>query len=1145
MPLHPDRSHVLYRRGSSATWFFPALVGALLALPAAAQSPERGADAAHETLRSEPAAGDAALEAEPGLLVTGGSVRAVPIEALPDVPRMPIGRVAREGAEGDVLVAPASGNPHFLGFAAGVYAPPAGVRLDPELARAAEALEVAPRPHADTYAFVMFEKRIREDRVEALEALGVRVLDYHPNNCLRVAVPVDALDEVAALEFVRWVGPARPWQKLHPALAGVLAEGNDGPLELLVSVFESDLGPDSVRVPLGIAQLLSPTGIEETPAELASPHGSWRSNGWQQAALEAAGMEIDQFRPRSVSFRGRIPRERLEALTALDFVQFVEPWIAPTQAHDESMPMIQADLTRSSWSGGTTSSVVVGEVDSGIDTTHSGLNHIWGWGWDLTTGGTSAWVDSNGHGSHVAGTIFGKADADRSLDGVAPGLGSTQSLRVYNVKVFGPSGTWSGGSTLADVLDHFETPLTDPNGNTTPIPHVVNHSWGLSGTNWIGTEADCRELDNSIWTYNQLHVFASGNEGPAASRIRQQAASKNVLTVGNVLDYHLPAEGYPGTIYSRSSIGPTGDLRWKPNVAAPGRWIDSVNAGTGTGYVQFWGTSMAAPHVTGLAAQLMDHFDFLRYRPAALGAVIMASALTKNGVTLAAPSTSSSHHYNVYGTGRVDAFRAHNLAGQAMYFWNFGMSSSSSHVELDLVIPENATRVAFVMLYHERAASAGASSALVNDIDMYLDREPFAAGGNTGDYWSHQSTRDNAEVRILNNPGAGNWRIKIYPENVTSSFLTPVRVGVAAVVTLQNTQPAATLTTSVDKTYVKPNEVVRMTATVANPSYVATMVHLASNLGSGGVLVGAETTLKDGPIADLMNNPDEGTRVTLGNIRSGHNRSVRWDGRWSTEGNKTWAVNMTSENAGNPSSSKPVVVDGTAPQGPTGINAPGHPAGFSRCNTQVLVNWTAATDNLSGIQGYRVQFDNSPSTNLPQTQNLGAVTSYSQTLPPSPNPYYFHVRAVDRSGNWGTTQHYGPITIVPGGAYSYCTSAPNSAGPGATISSNGNVSLSANGLQLVSSGLPLGQPSLYFAGTSAVSIPFGNGVRCAGGFVVRLGIVNTGAGTNVFNVNLGAGSPFGTLFPGQARYFQNWYRDPLAGGAGYNLTNGLHVLFCE
>jgi len=94
--------------------------------------------------------------------------------------------------------------------------------------------------------------------------------------------------------------------------------------------------------------------------------------------------------------------------------------------------------------------------------------------------------------------------------------------------------------------------------------------------------------------------------------------------------------------------------------------------------------------------------------------------------------------------------------------------------------------------------------------------------------------------------------------------------------------------------------------------------------------------------------------------------------------------------------------------------------------------------------------------------------------------------------------------------------------------------------------LPPNVPVLLYSGTSAVAggvgTPFGDGLRCVGGSVTRLGVQFTnGAGTTTFGP--GYAAQLGVSV-GETRYFQGWYRN-IAGPCGqrFNLSNGLQITF--
>ena len=95
-------------------------------------------------------------------------------------------------------------------------------------------------------------------------------------------------------------------------------------------------------------------------------------------------------------------------------------------------------------------------------------------------------------------------------------------------------------------------------------------------------------------------AIGNGNLGLAAhpASVSYPGDSVKAITVGSVNDDHSRE------IYS--SRGPTGDGRLKPDVMAPGGAIMSAQAGSGDGYVSYSGTSMATPHVAGVAALMLQ-----------------------------------------------------------------------------------------------------------------------------------------------------------------------------------------------------------------------------------------------------------------------------------------------------------------------------------------------------------------------------------------------------------------------------------------------------------------------------------------------------------------------------------------------------------
>ncbi|MFT7669635.1 MAG: plastocyanin [Planctomycetota bacterium] len=123
----------------------------------------------------------------------------------------------------------------------------------------------------------------------------------------------------------------------------------------------------------------------------------------------------------------------------------------------------------------------------------------------------------------------------------------------------------------------------------------------------------------------------------------------------------------------------------------------------------------------------------------------------------------------------------------------------------------------------------------------------------------------------------------------------------------------------------------------------------------------------------------------------------------------------------------------------------------------------------------------------------------------------------------------------------------NSSGSGATLTGAGSGVALLDDLTLSASNLIPGQAALLFVGTIEVNggngLAFGDGLRCAGGSVTRLGVRIPSAGGNAtWGPGLNSASNWSS---GDTRNFQVWYRDSTGGPCGnqFNLSNGYGITF--
>jgi hypothetical protein len=118
---------------------------------------------------------------------------------------------------------------------------------------------------------------------------------------------------------------------------------------------------------------------------------------------------------------------------------------------------------------------------------------------------------------------------------------------------------------------------------------------------------------------------------------------------------------------------------------------------------------------------------------------------------------------------------------------------------------------------------------------------------------------------------------------------------------------------------------------------------------------------------------------------------------------------------------------------------------------------------------------------------------------------------------------------------------------GAELSATGNASIANDSFTLSVFGTVPGKPGLFFQGDNAVDggsgVAFGDGLRCAGGEVVRLQ-VRVADASGQAETSIGISDAAG-LSAGELKRYQWWYRDPAGSPCGttFNLSNGIEVLW--
>jgi subtilisin family serine protease len=305
----------------------------------------------------------------------------------------------------------------------------------------------------------------------------------------------------------------------------------------------------------------------------------------------------------------------LLAPTKTSFVASAAPTVPYTQWNYSALRLgaIHSSLTGAN--------VKVAVIDSGVDRTGFELNDAGQVldGCDWVTSPTNVCIpgrgiiDENGHGTHVAGIIAAKNDGF-GITGVAPSV-TILPLRVLDA---------NGNGYLSDVAAAIDYAVLNN-------AKVINMSLGGTADFSLIREAVARAAAAQV-----VIVAAAGNSG-ANGATSYPAAYPEVIAVAATTSGKIIADYSNGGNYV--------------DVAAPGSLILS-SWPTGTGYARLSGTSMAAPHVSGLAALLLQK-----------GVLVTATAIKNQIETTALQNDVSGYgvtDYSLarYGAGFIDIYGA-------------------------------------------------------------------------------------------------------------------------------------------------------------------------------------------------------------------------------------------------------------------------------------------------------------------------------------------------------------------------------------------------------------------------------------------------------------------------------------------------------
>jgi subtilisin family serine protease len=342
-------------------------------------------------------------------------------------------------------------------------------------------------------------------------------------------------------------------------------------------------------------------------------------------------------------------RSQIEAVRTQSGVTYVEGGAQPIEFFQETSNVATrgaeaaATLTGADGTPLTGRGVSVAVIDSGVDPTHPYFDEADGSSAVVanlkalcepltetcSVQRVPAFVDTDtlsvgGHGTHVSGIVAGRPTTltdGGELQGAAPGAKLVSISTGAGIVILGAD------SALNWVLENHEAPCGDGvPASTCPPIKVTNNSYGPSGGGELDPESATVKLQRALAAEGVVTVWAAGNDGGDGSTSLTnppgQDPTGGILSVASYYDQDTGTRD--GVVSEYSSRGLASDASTWPDISAPGENITSscrlylaicstgLDFRNGPGALDLGtfntisGTSMAAPHVAGIVAQLFQ-----------------------------------------------------------------------------------------------------------------------------------------------------------------------------------------------------------------------------------------------------------------------------------------------------------------------------------------------------------------------------------------------------------------------------------------------------------------------------------------------------------------------------------------------------------
>jgi hypothetical protein len=605
---------------------------------------------------------------------------------------------------------------------------------------------------------LQFEDDLPADWRNQLAAQNVSLLRPVPQDAFVVELNEAVLGRIEALPFVHWVGPYKGEYKTHVKLQALVKDAQE----------------HRVRV-----------------TAVLSPQASARETAITQRRFSFLTRYSKS--PAGRILEGEISNKRLAALIDSKAVLWVEPAPEPKLFDALAAQIIGGEGENNGVAvhdlGFDGEGVTVAVADSGLNLGEGQPMHP-----DLEGrvdgfffyGNLLDASDEHSHGTHVAGIVAGNGAAgETDENGFLFGLGIAPGAHIVAQRMF-------------DGLGGYEAPPSMAKLTTDAVragAEIGSNSWGEDTQgryDVFAMEFDALVRDADPETPgDQPYIleFSAGNAGPNERTIGSPAVAKNVIATGASQNERYDFLIYAGmeSIADFSSRGPCEDGRIKPDLAAPGTWIASLQS-QGAGDENAWmpisplyqfqgGTSQAGPQVSGAAAVFVQYYRETHNgqtpSPAMVKAALINSAVDMDN-TVSPVEGGTTYVPNMdEGWGRVDLTELIGSERTFDFTDQTSVLTQSQVFEKRLVLASGDLPLKVTLAYTDVPGFPPAIPALVNDLDLeVLSPSGFVYRGNQfldGESVPNAPSADsinNVEGVYIELPEAGEYLVRVIARKV-------------------------------------------------------------------------------------------------------------------------------------------------------------------------------------------------------------------------------------------------------------------------------------------------------------------------------------------------------------------------------------------